>query len=680
MTSDIMYGRSEIYGSGGRESTDDLFFRASLLWHRFLTMTDPEDLLEGRKRSYENFESQWANAKAKRLLRLQQVDLRAQLCTMLKSPDSDFRGRQREVIQAVVRGVTPILYIEATGSGKSLTIMLPAFCSSEGISVVVVPLISLQDDLLLRCRTMMIPATSWSSSSGATVYSSTLQPRVIIITAESACTKGFTEFLRKLSLRAELDRIFIDECHTILDSTADFRPKMKEVGFRLADIGVQMVFLTATLPPSEENTFFSLVRLPKALFTIFRSQTVRTNTRYEVSEVLSVQEEDELAIREAEQFRTTSTTSQKAIIYCSTIDRGTRIAKKLGCPIYFRGAGNTSEKVQIIDDWRTTGGIIVATNALGLGLDIPDVRLVIHAGAPYAMRDYCQESGRAGRDREPCRAIIYFCRRTSNGHRQSDKGAQVSEYLSGLECRRTVIDKVMDGVIRQNGCILTEEVECDVCEKARGKVEEDQRLYEAEVQREMEITQRVSQVRQWMQTTIRQAAMDEISEYERFQQLVRQWASGYCIGCLVQPEGSQKVKHLTIGDCGLNWHTALERAEEIHTEMIVKRRFARFSGCFFCGFPQAMCGRWSARDIRTYVQVGGGECTYGGVFEKALGWLWVIRNPELQYFVRKLHGQMEDKTEFYKWLGKKVRRWGIETNIGCVLLVSIGRFLAQELS
>lgn len=137
-TRDTTYGRTVSYGSGGRASEADGFYKASLLWHRFLTLSDPEDLLDGRKRKHEGFEVQWAKAKARRLRQLQGVDLLARLRTMLRRPDADFRGQQEAVLQAVVQGVHPILHVSGTGSGKTMAITLPAACSTEGVSVVIV--------------------------------------------------------------------------------------------------------------------------------------------------------------------------------------------------------------------------------------------------------------------------------------------------------------------------------------------------------------------------------------------------------------------------------------------------------------------------------------------------------------------------------------------------------------
>lgn len=119
---------------------------------------------------------------------------------------------------------------------------------------------------------------------------------------------------------------------------------------------------------------------------------------------------------------------------------------------------------------------MVATNALGMRVDIPDIRVMIHAGAPRKLRDYAQESGRAGRDRLPSKAIIVCstCKgergRCDSQHRFDPFMADIPEFMDGQSCPRVVIDRVMDG---KDGRVRCEEGEeaCDVCNQDRQMLE-----------------------------------------------------------------------------------------------------------------------------------------------------------------------------------------------------------------
>jgi superfamily II DNA helicase RecQ len=128
-------------------------------------------------------------------------------------------------------------------------------------------------------------------------------------------------------------------------------------------------------------------------------------------------------------------------------------------------------------EWlRGDNRVIVATNALGLGVDIPDIRAVIHAGPPRKIKDYGQESGRAGRDGLPSEAIIICSSGKGKGGQAPSKSwvdpmaIDMPEFISSQGCRRVIIDHVMDGRDDRIRCEEGEEM-CDMCC-------EDQRMME----------------------------------------------------------------------------------------------------------------------------------------------------------------------------------------------------------
>ena len=261
--SGMIYGRLAGEGLAGIEIKQLQFRNISIRWHRFLGIIGTGDGPARHKRQHgDSYEVQ--QAKARRFARANQVDLIGMLRQMLDKNDAAFRGNQEAAIRGIIRGESPVIQIASTGGGKSLSFMLPAYCTPEGVTVVVVPLTALESDLERRCCEARIPAAVWSSGEPAARAAS-----VVLVTPESVVTKGFRGFINRLVARQRLDRVVVDECHVILDSSADFRPKLLELGRTIADWGVQLVMLTATLAPRDEGTFFHTLCIDRTRVCLF---------------------------------------------------------------------------------------------------------------------------------------------------------------------------------------------------------------------------------------------------------------------------------------------------------------------------------------------------------------------------------------------------------------------------
>jgi len=186
--------------------------------------------------------------------RLRKVDIKQELKEML-GEEAEFRGLQKPALEAIMRNESPILVIMGTGAGKSLLFQLPAHSQKSGTTVVIVPLKSLEKSLHERCQKAGISCIRWDSQQ------SSRMAQIVLVQPESAVGTKFAQYLNRLEGLGQLDRIVIDECHTILDSRPDFRPKMKEAGGVLVKRGVQMVYLTATLCPGEEQEFMQIMKV-----------------------------------------------------------------------------------------------------------------------------------------------------------------------------------------------------------------------------------------------------------------------------------------------------------------------------------------------------------------------------------------------------------------------------------
>jgi superfamily II DNA helicase RecQ len=211
--------------------------------------------------------------------------------------------------------------------------MLPAFCSPSGVTIVVVPLLALQHDLLGRCRTVGINTVVWQY--GLAVISASL----VLVTPESLSTGGFQDFLNRLIVRQQLDRVFVDECHVVLDSTDTFRPTLQELGRVLGSLGIQLVFLTATLSPYDTGLFVDLMALPQPRVRIFRSRTSRPNISYRVLET-GPSEEQGLVKRLVAGWLA-RWPQDKVIIYCRTIRLVKVWGTVLDAPIFHSKIGSS---------------------------------------------------------------------------------------------------------------------------------------------------------------------------------------------------------------------------------------------------------------------------------------------------------------------------------------------------
>ncbi|KAI5235343.1 hypothetical protein E4T42_09726 [Aureobasidium subglaciale] len=198
-------------------------FRAvSLDWHRFLHFESAWLNPDGAQLSASKdlLDKENAQAQFRRWGRLRQIDLQHQL-ERLHGHGTQFKHNQRPVLEAVIGGHPRILAIMKTGGGKSLFFMLPAASSKEGVTIVIVPLNSLRDDLMDRCKQAGIPCASWQGRNPAH------WANIMFVTPESAVTKSFGTYMNQKRAVQQLDRIVVDECHAILDSTDAWRPKLR---------------------------------------------------------------------------------------------------------------------------------------------------------------------------------------------------------------------------------------------------------------------------------------------------------------------------------------------------------------------------------------------------------------------------------------------------------------------
>jgi len=333
----------------------------------------------------------------------------------------DFRGIQREIIESIGSG-HDTLGLMPTGGGKSITFQVPAL-AREGTCVVITPLIALMKDQVENLRRRGIRA--------AAIYSG-LTREEIVITLEN-CIFGAVKILyvspERLSsdlFQAKLHHmnvsfITVDEAHCISQWGYDFRPSYLEIAkIRKILPNAPVLALTATATPQVvediQDKLPPLTSNPSPLtpFNVFRMSFERQNLAYVVRRATDKREQ---------LIHILKNVKGSAIVYTRSRRRTKEFAELLneaGISATFYHAGlETAAKDERQLAWQNDKiRVMVATNAFGMGIDKPDVRVVIHVDCPDSVEAYFQEAGRTGRDGQKAYAVLLY---NDADHRKLEK-------------------------------------------------------------------------------------------------------------------------------------------------------------------------------------------------------------------------------------------------------------------
>lgn len=319
----------------------------------------------------------------------------------------DFRPAQRRVLASVLAG-RDVLGVLPTGAGKSVCFQVPALVRS-GLTLVVSPLISLMQDQVEAARRRRLPAAFINSTLDAPTQRTTLQQvqtggiRLLYVAPERL--PRLSHELRALAVRPVC--LAIDEAHCISEWGHDFRPAYRLLGRAREAFGwPQVIALTGSATPEVRADIERSIGLGgRARYDLHVASFDRPNLRLEVAEVRNDVRRLGAVFQEIDRVK------GPAIVYAPTRNLTESLARLLharGVRTLPYHAGLTKPRRAEILDRFIDGELraVAATCAFGMGIDKPDVRLVVHWSMPPTLESYYQEAGRAGRDGEPSRCVL----------------------------------------------------------------------------------------------------------------------------------------------------------------------------------------------------------------------------------------------------------------------------------
>ncbi|MDR1195840.1 MAG: DNA helicase RecQ [Endomicrobium sp.] len=366
-----------------------------------------------------------------------------------------FRGVQRGLVESIMNG-RDALGVMPTGAGKSVCFQLPAVLF-DGISIVISPLISLMKDQINSLSQNGIPSAYINSSLSLPeikkIFSNVRAGRykLLYIAPERLDSEWFLSFAKTL----KISMVTVDEAHCVSQWGQDFRTSYTKITAFIEELASRPVVsaFTATATPRVREDIVKMLKLKEP--EIIVSGFDRQNLNFEVRRPQKKFDELISYLRDKKE--------KSGIIYCLTRKSVDAVAEKLknlsfNAAPYHAGLSSEERHKNQEDFIFDRSGIIVATNAFGMGINKPNVSFVIHYNMPKDIESYYQEAGRAGRDGAAADAIIFYSGQDirtnlfliNNSQDKQYSSPEEEMYLKSLERKRL---KEMDLYCNTHECL-----------------------------------------------------------------------------------------------------------------------------------------------------------------------------------------------------------------------------------
>lgn len=380
----------------------------------------------------------------------------------------DFRPLQEDIINNVMDN-NDTFVLMPTGGGKSLCFQLPAL-KLEGLTLVISPLIALMKDQVDSLKACGIEAEFINSTLESHQVEDICnrirknEVKILYVAPERLALQGFQDFLKTINISL----IAIDEAHCISEWGHDFRPDYRNLN-ELKNLfpGIPLIALTATATDKVRNDILNQLKIDKA--KTFISSFNRENLNISVIEKKKAFPK---LVNLVKKFK-----NESVIIYCFSRKETEEVAENLklngfNAKAYHAGL-ETNDRKKVQDFFiKDKVNIIVATIAFGMGIDKPDVRLVVHYTFPKTLEGYYQEIGRAGRDGLPSECVMFYTYADNRKHeffinqmtdtqvaeRSREKLAEVLSFAELVTCRKKYLLKYFGEDLKEDKCHS-----CDSC-------------------------------------------------------------------------------------------------------------------------------------------------------------------------------------------------------------------------